>query len=281
MSNRNISCGVKGGRCVGLTNLLPSCANCLEIWESQTPGTRRNCLGLSRICFRLPFYLYLRLFCFCFLCWRRPSYLTNCASVKYVGWFPDTVYQDLALLWNHSTKICRSFNYLTRSHPVSCVQDWFQEACPESIQPFWMSREPVAWPWCNLAANQRRPYCAFVNSHSSVGLVSRQRDTVDWACVLCELRFHNDRASRSANLHQCACPFYRYHAGSFFFLKISHNPGLSVPLQPRFASLRLLVFPKAKITIESEEICGVLLWFDSLVMIPCGPKHVAVLNGIL
>jgi hypothetical protein len=31
------------------------------------------------------------------------------------------------------------------------------EACPQSIQPFWISQEPVAWPWCNLAASQRRP----------------------------------------------------------------------------------------------------------------------------
>jgi hypothetical protein len=26
--------GGKGGRCVRLTNLTPSCANCLEMWES-------------------------------------------------------------------------------------------------------------------------------------------------------------------------------------------------------------------------------------------------------
>jgi len=39
MSTRNISCGGKGGRCVGLTNLPPSCADCLEIWEPQPPGT--------------------------------------------------------------------------------------------------------------------------------------------------------------------------------------------------------------------------------------------------
>jgi hypothetical protein len=32
MSTRNISCG-KGGRCVGLTTLTPSCTDCLEIWE--------------------------------------------------------------------------------------------------------------------------------------------------------------------------------------------------------------------------------------------------------
>ena len=57
------------------------------------------------------------------------------------------------------------------------------EGCPESIQPFWISREPIEWPWCNLAANHRRPYCSSVNSQSPVGLVSRQWDAVGWACV--------------------------------------------------------------------------------------------------
>jgi len=64
------------------------------------------------------------------------------------------------------------------------------EGCPESIQPFWISRVPVAWPSYNLAASQRRPYCPSVNSHSSVRLVSRQWDAVDWACVLCDRRIH-------------------------------------------------------------------------------------------
>jgi len=64
------------------------------------------------------------------------------------------------------------------------------KGCPESIQSFWISRESAAWPWCNLAASQKRPYCPSVNSHSPVGLVSRQWDVVDWACVLCDRRFH-------------------------------------------------------------------------------------------
>ena len=46
MSTRNTSCGGKGGRCVGLTTLPPSCADCLEIWEPQPPGTLRACRGL-------------------------------------------------------------------------------------------------------------------------------------------------------------------------------------------------------------------------------------------
>ena len=64
------------------------------------------------------------------------------------------------------------------------------EGCPESIQPFCISREPTAWTWCNVAASQRRPYCASVNSHSPVGLVSRQWDAVDWACVLFDRLIH-------------------------------------------------------------------------------------------
>jgi hypothetical protein len=38
--------GGKRGRCVGLTTLPPSSADCLEIWELQPPGTLRACPGL-------------------------------------------------------------------------------------------------------------------------------------------------------------------------------------------------------------------------------------------
>jgi hypothetical protein len=38
--------GDKDGRRVGLTTLPPSCANCLEIWEPQPPGTLRACFRL-------------------------------------------------------------------------------------------------------------------------------------------------------------------------------------------------------------------------------------------
>jgi len=35
--------GGKGGRCVGLTSLPPSCVDGIEIWEPQPPGTLRVC----------------------------------------------------------------------------------------------------------------------------------------------------------------------------------------------------------------------------------------------
>jgi len=60
------------------------------------------------------------------------------------------------------------------------------EGCPESIRPVWISRKPVSWPWCNMAASQRRPYCTSMNSHSPMGLVSEQWDAVDWTCVRCD-----------------------------------------------------------------------------------------------
>jgi len=43
----------KSGRCVGFTTLPPSCADCLEIWEPQPPGTLRACPGLQWDCFKL------------------------------------------------------------------------------------------------------------------------------------------------------------------------------------------------------------------------------------
>jgi hypothetical protein len=46
MSTTNISWGVKGGRRVGLTTLLPSWADCLEIWQPEPPATLRVCQGL-------------------------------------------------------------------------------------------------------------------------------------------------------------------------------------------------------------------------------------------
>jgi len=56
MSTRNISWGEggKGGRGVDLTSLPLSCADRLEIWEPQPPGTLRACPGLLWNCFTLP-----------------------------------------------------------------------------------------------------------------------------------------------------------------------------------------------------------------------------------
>jgi hypothetical protein len=33
--------GGKDGRCLGLTTLSPSCADCLKIWEAQPPSSLR------------------------------------------------------------------------------------------------------------------------------------------------------------------------------------------------------------------------------------------------
>jgi len=55
MSTRNISRG-KGGRCVRLTTLPPSCTDCLEMWKPQLPGTLRACNAIS-----LPLLFYSKL----------------------------------------------------------------------------------------------------------------------------------------------------------------------------------------------------------------------------
>jgi hypothetical protein len=43
----------EGGRCLGLTTLPPSCADCLEICDPQPSGTFGVCPGLYRDCFTL------------------------------------------------------------------------------------------------------------------------------------------------------------------------------------------------------------------------------------
>jgi len=48
--------GGKGGLCIWLTTLPPSCANCLEIWKPQPPGTLRACPGLLWDCFVMNLY---------------------------------------------------------------------------------------------------------------------------------------------------------------------------------------------------------------------------------
>ena len=78
------------------------------------------------------------------------------------------------------------------------------------------------WPRCNLAASHRRPYCTSMNSHSLVGLVSRQWDAVDWTYVLWELRIYNDQARRSATSRHCACPLYSCRAGFLAKHHITH-----------------------------------------------------------
>ena len=151
--------------------------------------------------------------------------------------------------WLHITFVCRrgGINCEKRLLALSCLPVRMYVGCPESIEPFWISREPIAWLWCNLAASQRTSYCAYVNSHSPVGLVSRQWDAVDWACVLCDLRVHNHRASRSDNV-----PAHSTALVQVFFWQASHHPDLSAPLQTRFGSLRLLAFPKDKIAFARK-----------------------------
>jgi len=60
-SNRNeyqeYFLGCEYVRCVGLTTLPPSFADCLKVWDPQPSGTLRACPGLLYLC------LYLSIVC--------------------------------------------------------------------------------------------------------------------------------------------------------------------------------------------------------------------------
>ena len=110
------------------------------------------------------------------------------------------------------------------------------------------------WPWCNLAGGQRRLYCASLNSHCPVGLVIRQWDAVDWACVLCDRRIQQWPSEQISFITTTRLPILQLSC-RLFLAKHHIFPGLSAPLQARFGSLRVLAFPKDKITFERVEIC--------------------------
>jgi hypothetical protein len=55
-------------------------------------------------------------------------------------------------------------------------------------------------------------------------------------------------------LHYDIAPAHSTALVQAFFGKAAHHPDLSASLQPRFGSLRLTVFLKAKIAFEMEEI---------------------------
>ena len=109
-------------------------------------------------------------------------------------------------------------------------------------------------------------------------------DSVQWACALCGPCIQNDRVSRAMNLYQIlhkawiflcrnylgdsegynygqlvigsfittTCPLMHHVLCSFL---VKHQiTQVTQPLQPRFAALRLLAFPKTKIIFEKEEI---------------------------
>jgi hypothetical protein len=98
---------------------------------------------------------------------------------------------------------------IQRLWPGSNPRSWLPEASMLTTRPLKLL------PCCNLAVSQRRPYCATMNSHSSMGLVSWQREPFGSACVLCDCYIQNYQVSRSASSQQCVYPFYSSRAGSF------------------------------------------------------------------
>jgi hypothetical protein len=58
---------------------------------------------------------------------------------------------------------------------------------------------------------------------------------------------------RADQLHHDNAPAHSTALVQALSGKASHHPGLSAPLQPRFGSLQLLAFPKAKIAFERED----------------------------
>jgi hypothetical protein len=102
------------------------------------------------------------------------------------------------------------------------------EDIPEIIQPFWISQEPVAWPWCNLAASQRRPYCSSVNSHSSVG-ASRSAVRRRWLSFCTVWLLHSPWPSEHISFVTTMCLPILQLSCSLFWQSITSPRSVSPP----------------------------------------------------
>ena len=58
------------------------------------------------------------------------------------------------------------------------------EVCPESIHPFWISREPVAWPWCRLGSHSEETLLRMSEQSRSRG-ASNLAVRCHWVSVYC------------------------------------------------------------------------------------------------
>jgi len=97
--------GGKGSWCVVLATFPPSCANCLEIWEPQPPGTLRACPDLYSDCFtkHLTWPAFDSLYIF------NPTYCIcnhNCYRIFKCQCNNTPLYE---ILW-HSTTTCMRVN---------------------------------------------------------------------------------------------------------------------------------------------------------------------------
>jgi len=120
--------GGKGGRCVGLTTLPTSCADCLEIWKPPPPGTLRACSGLYRDCFTLHSYISQ---ISCCVCWEintgrcrmqlNISSHWNCYKVKGIGCIYEGInFLPFVLFFRISFAYC---SRLFEAHFVSVSTD--------------------------------------------------------------------------------------------------------------------------------------------------------------
>jgi hypothetical protein len=85
MSTEEYFLGSKGGRCVQLTNLPISCADYLEIWEAELPGTLSTCPGMQWDCFTFTVINKIRIYMWNSPCNTNSAYWER-ASISLLLW---------------------------------------------------------------------------------------------------------------------------------------------------------------------------------------------------
>jgi hypothetical protein len=94
------------------------------------------------------------------VCMSKGSQAWDCTDINLLWWMVALItfplYEDGVGVCGSCVPHCR--DSVPPSSGCWCYERHYwslfmYEVCPESIKPYLISREPVAWPWCNLAAS--------------------------------------------------------------------------------------------------------------------------------
>jgi len=185
MSTRNMYWGCKDGQCRGLTTLLPSCANCLEIWEPQAHGTLKACTRMD-----LPFisvicvgwkHNILHLYHLC----NQDHTLLGCDMVLSGRWVPNKCWclsSKLCGVTHHNITLFSPFLTMPLQHHM-WKQGKFTVQSPDEVTEtihssqqlskqcemcWWRVQSSGMWLWCWVSScyHFQQFYCLHCQAHA-------------------------------------------------------------------------------------------------------------------
>jgi hypothetical protein len=138
------------------------------------------------------------------------------------------------------------------------------EVCPKSIQLYWISRELAMWPWCNLAASQRRPYSASMQSFFCGASQSAVR--CHWLNLCTVWPSHSQWPSKHISFITTMCLAHSTALMQVFLAKHHITKVCQPPYSQDLAPWDSWLFPQLKLPLKWRRYMNAMVtWYTSSV----------------